>query len=146
GLSGAGRVEVKDLSVGLDWIALRFPAGQSTLEELDSGNIPSQSSMQDCSAGFVARTSTVNDHVFFFGNQRRPRKHLFWRYPLRAGDDFRIGQQVERLSDVKKKHLLIRREQRVEFLWCDAVLVHLALVSLAFHPNHDSDREGRNNN
>jgi len=61
-------VEVEDLSVWLDRIALRFPGCQSTFEELDPGKMHGQSSIQYCSAGFLTRTGAVNDRFFFCGD------------------------------------------------------------------------------
>src|ERR1700751_4931557 len=62
-------VQRKDLPVGFDWIALGLPGCQSTLEELDPVEIHSQSSSQNCPAGVITGTSTINDCVFFFRDQ-----------------------------------------------------------------------------
>ena len=60
---------MKDLSVWLDWIALRFPGRQPTLEELNPGKMHGQSSMQNCPAGLITRTGTVNNGFFLFRDQ-----------------------------------------------------------------------------
>ena len=67
--SNAWSVEVKDLSVRLHWIVLRLPSRQSAFEELNPGKMHAESSMQDCSAGFLASTGAVNDSLFVLRDQ-----------------------------------------------------------------------------
>ncbi len=114
---------MKNLTVGLDGIAIRFPGCQSTSEEFDSGKLQGKSLMQNLPAGFIAGTGTVDDRLFLFRNQRRLLEDFFGGNPLRTRDDLGIGQQVEGLANVKKKYLLVGVKQGVEFLRCDAVLL-----------------------
>ena len=67
--SDAWSVEVKDLSVGLHWIVLRLPSRQSVFEKLNPGKMHAESSMQNCSPGFLATTGAVNDSLFVLRDQ-----------------------------------------------------------------------------
>lgn len=67
--SDAWSVQVKDLSVWPHWVVLRLPSRQSAFEELNPEKMHAESSMQNCSAGFLARTGAVNDSLFFLRDQ-----------------------------------------------------------------------------
>jgi hypothetical protein len=67
----ARSVEVKDFIVGLDRIPLRFPGRQSALEKLDPEELKRQHPTQNRPTGFVARTRTVNNCIFFLRDQGR---------------------------------------------------------------------------
>jgi hypothetical protein len=71
--------------------------------------------------------STVNDRIFVFRDQS------FWRNPVCARDNLRIGQQIKRLTNIKEEHLLARSHQRLESFSGDAVLVYFILMFRALY-------------
>ena len=100
-------LKVKHLVICFDRIPLCFPSRQSSPQELDAREMKRQYTTQDGAASFVAGTGAVNNCVFFSRDQRWVLEHFVWRNPLRLRNDLRIGQEVERLPNIKKQYLLI---------------------------------------
>ena len=106
-------VELERFQVWLDRITLCFPGRQSTLQEFDSVEMQSEGPTNNYSSGFIAGTGTVSNRILLSWNERRIFNYFSWGNPLCARDDLRIGQQIERLANIKDKCPLIRRQQRV---------------------------------
>src|SRR5580658_929060 len=100
-------MEMKGTTVKFDRKALCSPAIEAALEEFDPREPHGESSVQDDSAGFIARAGAVNNQVSLLREQRRVRAHFLGRDPLCAWDDDGISQHVQRLPNVKDKHFLV---------------------------------------
>src|SRR4029077_6212106 len=75
-LSEVGRIKMKNLPVGLDRIALRFPRFEAAFEEFDLKKLQVQGSTQDGPAGLISGKSTVNDCLLILRDQARCRQHV----------------------------------------------------------------------
>lgn len=75
-LNKVGCVKMKNLPVGLDRIALRFPSFEAAFEEFDLEKLQVQGSTQHGPASLISGTSAVNDCLFVLRDQARYRQHI----------------------------------------------------------------------
>jgi hypothetical protein len=63
--------------------------------------------MQDGAASLIAGARAINDHISVFRKERRSLSHFSRRKPLGAGDNYGVTQQIQRLTNINKKHIRI---------------------------------------
>lgn len=95
-------VEVEGFLVGLDGIALGFPAGEAASEEFYAQEIHGLSPVGDGAAGFIVRAGAVNDGFFVVGNEGRVLEQIPGRNSDGAYDDFGVGKEVEGLPNIEE--------------------------------------------
>ena len=97
----------KGFSIGFHRIALRFPSRQSSCEELDSGKPERQRAAQNYPAALITGTGAANNDIFISRDERRLIDHVLRRNPLCARNKLRIGQEIEGLTNIKEKNILL---------------------------------------
>ena len=98
-------VEAEGFTVGFDGIAPLFPCRQAAAEELDLHEIQRESAPGHLAAGFVAGAGAVDEEIPIFGDADRDLLDFFRRDAPCAGDHLGLGEQVERLADVKEQNV-----------------------------------------
>ncbi len=80
-----------------------LPAAQAALEEFDLSEMQCLGALGDKLRRRIAWAGAVDDDFTIAWNQLGVIFNLFGRDAPRAGDDLRIGEQIERLADIEKQ-------------------------------------------
>ncbi len=102
--------------VGFDVAAVGLPRGEATAKKLDALVIRGSGLLQGLAGGLVTGTGAVEDHVAVEGDEIRVSEDLFGRDADAAGDDVRVGEQVERVTNVQQEDRLRGCEQRSKLI------------------------------